>query len=188
MAHIALFHSVYGLRPAVLTAAERLRDAGHHVVATDLYAGTVAATIDEGFKVSEQIGWETIMRRARHVVRELTHDAVLAGFSMGAGIVGDLLRDRRSAAGLLLFHGIGAEPAAVRAGLGVHLHIADPDEFFPPATVTAWSDAMTRAGASVHVHAYPGAGHLFTDPDTTDYDESATNLAWRRSLTFLASM
>jgi dienelactone hydrolase len=38
MTTIALFHSVCGL-PAVLAAAERLRSAGHVVVAPDLYAG-----------------------------------------------------------------------------------------------------------------------------------------------------
>ncbi|MFG2142257.1 dienelactone hydrolase family protein, partial [Streptomyces sp. NPDC048650] len=36
MAHIALFHSVLGLRSAELSAAQRLRRAGHEVVTPDL--------------------------------------------------------------------------------------------------------------------------------------------------------
>ncbi|MBB5933498.1 dienelactone hydrolase [Streptomyces zagrosensis] len=36
---IVLFHSAYGLRPAVHTAAERLRAAGHEVHLPDLYEG-----------------------------------------------------------------------------------------------------------------------------------------------------
>ncbi|WP_406176551.1 hypothetical protein [Streptomyces sp. NBC_00996] len=36
MVHIALCHSVLGLRRAELRAAERLRRAGHEVVAPDL--------------------------------------------------------------------------------------------------------------------------------------------------------
>jgi dienelactone hydrolase len=47
---------------------------------------------------------------------------------------------------------------------------------------------MTGAGAAVRVHTYPGAGHLFTDPDTTDFDRPAAELAWQRSLAFLGSL
>jgi dienelactone hydrolase len=188
MTQIAVFHSVYGRPPAVLAAAERLRAAGHLVVAPDLYAGQVAASIEEGFALSDRIGWETIMRRASHAVRDMPADTVLAGFSMGVGVVAGLLPNRRDTAGLLLYHGIGGDAATVRAGLPVHLHIAEQDELFPPADVYAWRDAMTDAGAAVRVHTYAGAGHLFTDPDTPDYDEPASNLVWQRTLTFLGSL
>jgi dienelactone hydrolase len=39
MAHVVMFHSAYGLREAELTAAERLRAAGHDVLTPDMYAG-----------------------------------------------------------------------------------------------------------------------------------------------------
>ena len=44
MAHVLLFHSVIGLRPAVLTAAERLRAAGHTVLTPDLFDGVVVVS------------------------------------------------------------------------------------------------------------------------------------------------
>jgi dienelactone hydrolase len=188
VADVALFHSVYGLRPAVLAAAERLRAAGHHVVAPDLYGGQVAASIDEGFALSDRIGWETIMRRADHAVRDLPAGAVLAGLSMGAVVVSDLLPDRRGTAALLLLHGIGGDSATVRAGLPVQLHIAERDHLFPSTDVTTWRNAMIDAGAEVHVHTYPGVGHFFTDPDTPDYDRAATHLVWQRTLAFLGSL
>jgi dienelactone hydrolase len=50
MVDVVLFHSVYGRRPAVLDAADLLRVAGHTVIAPDLYAGQVAANVDEGFR------------------------------------------------------------------------------------------------------------------------------------------
>jgi dienelactone hydrolase len=186
--YIALFHSLYGLRPAVLAAAERLRVAGHQVIAPDLYAGQVTASIDDGYALRDRIGWETITRQARQALHDLPADTVLAGFSMGVGVVGDLLCDRHDTAGLLLFHGIGGDPAAARAGLPVQLHVADADDLFPPTDVAAWRDGMTQAGADVEVHSYPRAGHLFTDPDSPDYDEPATELAWQRSLSFLDSL
>jgi dienelactone hydrolase len=93
MTSIALFHSMYGLRPAVLAAAERLRAVGHVVVVPDLYEGPVAASMDEGSALMRRVGWETILRRARRAVRDLPAGAVLAGLSMGAGVVGGLLAD-----------------------------------------------------------------------------------------------
>lgn len=186
--HIALFHSVYGRRPAVLAAAERLRAAGHFVVAPDLYAGQVATSMEEGFALSDRIGWEAIMQRARHAVRDLPVNAVLAGFSMGVGVVAGLLASRRDTAGLLLLHGLGGDLAFVRAGLPVHLHIAEQDDLFPTTDVSAWHSAMTAAGAVVQVHTYPGVGHLFTDPDTSDYDEPAAELVWQRASAFLNSL
>jgi hypothetical protein len=84
VATIALFHSVYGPRPAVPAAAELLRSAGQVVVTPDLYAGEVAASIDDGFALSERVCWETIMWRAHRAVRDLPPNAVLAGLSMGS--------------------------------------------------------------------------------------------------------
>jgi len=183
--HVALFHSVYGLRPAVLAAADRFRAAGHQVVAPDLYAGEVADTVDEGFALSERIGWATIMQRARDAVRDLPADTVLAGLSMGTGVVSGLLAERRETAGLLLLHGTGGELPSLRADLPVQLHIAEHDEYFSDADVTAWRTTTAEAGAAVEVFTYPGVGHLFTDPETTDHDGAAAALTWRRSLDFL---
>jgi dienelactone hydrolase len=187
VAPIALFHSVYGLRPAVLDAAERLRARGHEVVAPDLYDGPVAETIEEGYAISERVGWTAIMRRAERAVRDLPPEAVLAGISMGAGVAGELLAVRPNAGGLLLLNGTGGEPGSVRRGLPVQLHVADPDPMFPPVHVVTWRTAMTEAGAHVEVFTYPGAGHFFTDPGVPDHDAAATELAWERSARFLAA-
>jgi dienelactone hydrolase len=185
MSQIVLFHSVYGLRPAVQTAADRLRAAGHRVVTPDLYGEPAADTVEEGFALLERIGTATVLERARAAVDGLPADTVLAGYSMGAGLAGALLADRPGTAGLLLLHGIGGDPATVRAGLPVELHIADPDGYDPPAEVDAWEREMTAAGAAVTVHRYPGLGHLWTDPDLPEHDATATDLTWERALAFL---
>jgi dienelactone hydrolase len=187
MAHVALFHSVYGRRPAILAAAARLRSAGHTVVTPDLYAGPAAATVDEGFALCEQVGWPVIVDRARQALAGLPPDTVLAGLSMGASVADALLAERPRAAGLLLLHNTGGgEAEAVRPGLRVQLHIADPDVYQDADEVSAWERGMTGAGAAVRVFRYPGAGHLFTDPGTPDHDSPAAELAWQRALSFLA--
>jgi dienelactone hydrolase len=182
---IALFHSVLGLRPVELSFADRLRDAGHRVTTPDLYAGSTAATIEEGFELKDTVGWPAIVGRAREAVRDLPADTVLVGVSMGAGVVQEVLPDRPHTGGVLLLHAVGALPASVRAGLPAQVHVADPDPIAPPAQVAAWLTAATRSGADAEVFRYPGIGHFYTDADGPDHDEPAASLTWRRALDFV---
>jgi dienelactone hydrolase len=55
MAHIALFHSVLGVRPGVTDAAARLRAAGHRVLVVDQYGGRVFDDYDEAGRFAAQI-------------------------------------------------------------------------------------------------------------------------------------
>jgi dienelactone hydrolase len=189
VAHVVLFHSVYGRRPAVLAAADRLRAAGHTVIAPDLYAGQATETADEGFALCDQVGWPVILGRARQALAGMPAETVLAGLSMGASVAAALLGERPETAGLLLLHNTGGAGAeGIRHGLPAQLHIAEPDVYQPAAEIAAWEQAMADAGAAVQVFRYAGAGHLFTDPGTPDYDGGADALAWQRSLRFLAGL
>ncbi|WP_433368233.1 dienelactone hydrolase family protein [Actinoplanes sp. CA-142083] len=188
MRHIALFHSVYGRRPAILEAAELFRAAGHEVTAPDLFGGPVAESLEEGFAISERTGWAAIMRRAREAVQDLPPDTVLAGLSMGAGVVGDLLAERPGTAGVLLLHGFGGDPRRVSTGLPVQVHVGQADTMFPPAKVAAWQAAMAAGGATVEVFTYPDILHFFTDSGVDDYDAEAARLAWERSLRFVGAL
>ncbi|MFC8617897.1 dienelactone hydrolase family protein [Micromonospora purpureochromogenes] len=188
MTHIVLFHSVYGLRPAVLAQADRLRAAGHRVVTPDLYGEPPTDTVEAGFALFDKIGRDEVLRRGRAALAPLPPESVLAGWSMGAGVAGALLAERPDAAALLLLHGTGADPAAVRPGLPVQLHLADPDEYETPEEIAEWQRAMTGAGARLEVFRYSGAGHLFTDPDVPDHDPRAAEQTWERALAFLAGL
>ncbi|MGC4835634.1 dienelactone hydrolase family protein [Micromonospora vinacea] len=187
MRHVVLFHSVYGLRPAVRAAADRLRAAGHQVSTPDLYGVPATDTVEEGFALLDKIGQEVVLDRARDALRDLPPETVLSGFSMGAGVAGALLAERPDAAGLLLLHGTGGAPHAVRSGLPVQLHLADPDPYDAPDEVDEWQHALTDAGADLTVFRYPGAAHLFSDPELAEYSPDATAAAWPRVLAFLAA-
>ncbi|WP_228977798.1 dienelactone hydrolase family protein [Streptomyces sp. DH12] len=184
---IMLFHSVYGPRPAVHAAADRLRAAGHQVHVPDLYEGQTAASVEEGREIKDRIGWEELTRRAvsaaaPHSERGL----VYAGFSLGAAFAQVLAVADEKARGLLLLHGTYDVPEdASVGGLPVQLHVADPDPFEPDDWLNTWYLEMGRAGADVEVHRYRGAGHLYTDPDLPDHDAEAAERTWATALSFL---
>lgn len=187
MATIALFHSVHGLRPAVHRAADRLREAGHQVHVPDLYEGRTAATVEEGSEIKDTIGRDELLKRAITATAPLSdRGLVYAGFSLGGSIAQNLALGDAKARGLLLFHGTSdlAEDAAVDE-LPVQLHVADPDPFEPHDWLNAWYLRMQRAGAEVEIYRYPGAGHLYTDPELDDHDPEAAEQTWRTALGFL---
>ncbi|MEV4347600.1 dienelactone hydrolase family protein [Actinoplanes sp. NPDC049596] len=185
MGSVALFHSVYGLRPAVLGAAERLRTLGHEVVAPDLYGLPAVGTVEEGFALAGKVGWEAVVGRGREAVRALPPEAVLMGFSMGAGVVEALLPERPHTNGVVMVAAAGGVDHA-REGLRAQLHVADPDpEFVPAAAVGRWIDGMARAGAVFEVYRYPGVGHLWVDEGLADYDCPAADRMWQRCAEFL---
>jgi dienelactone hydrolase len=189
---IVLFHSAFGLRPAVRAAADLMRDAGHEVVVPDLYDGRTAETVEEGMAVKDEIGTDELLRRAVAAAAPYSDSGVVyAGLSLGGSLAQNVALADAKARGLLLMHGTSDIADGARAAadeLPVQLHVADPDPFEPHDWLNAWYLRMGRAGADVEIYRYPGAGHLFTDPSLSDYDAEAAQSAWRVALAFLAEL
>jgi dienelactone hydrolase len=186
---IVLFHSVYGLRPAVHAAAGRLRAAGHEVLVPDLYDGRVFGTAAEGRELMEELGHEELLKRAVAFVAPFSERGlVYAGFSLGAAIAQNLALGDEHAHGLLLLHGTSDIAEDASTDLAVQLHVAEHDAFEPDDWLNAWYLRMRGAGADVEVHRYRGAGHLYTDPDLPDWDEEAAERTWSTALGFLAEL
>ena len=188
--NIMLFHSTFGLRPAVHAAADRLRAAGHEVRVPDLFEGHTFDTVEEGMAFKDQVGKDELLKRAVLAAAPYSDQGlVYAGFSFGASVAQTLALGDAKARGLLLLHGTSdiAENASVDE-LPVQLHVADPDPFESHDWQTSWYLQMQRTGADVEVYRYPGAGHLFTDPELPDFDQDAAELTWKVSLGFLATL
>ncbi|MEV5883256.1 dienelactone hydrolase family protein [Streptomyces sp. NPDC052020] len=188
--NIMLFHSSHGLTPAVRSAADRLRGAGHQVWTPDLFEGRTFDTAEEGMAFQDETGKDELLKRAVLAAAPYSErQLVYAGFSLGASIAQTLALGDDKARGLLLLHGTSdLAPNASADGLPVQLHVAEPDPFEPDDWLSAWYLQMGRAGADVEVYRYAGAGHLYTDPALPDYDEEAAEATWRVALGFLASL
>ncbi|WP_433330957.1 dienelactone hydrolase family protein [Spirillospora sp. CA-294931] len=189
MAKILLLHSMYGLRPAVHLAADRLRAEGHEVHVPDLYDGRVADVPEDGIAIKEEIGREELLKRAVTAAAPISDDGlVYAGFSLGGALAQTLALADAKARGLLLMHGTSDLADDASTELPVQLHVADPDTYEPVDWQNAWYLRMRRAGADVEVFRYPGAGHLFTDPDLPDHDAEAAERAWNIATDFVSSL
>jgi dienelactone hydrolase len=186
---IVLFHSLYGRRPAVHAAADRLRAAGHEVIVPDLFDGRTTDTAEEGRRIRDEIGGDELLRRAIVAAAPYSEQGlVYAGFSFGGAVAQNLALGDDGARGLLLLHGTSDMADDAATGIPVQLHVADPDPFEPDDWLNAWYLRMRKAGADVEIHRYRGAGHLYTDPDLPDYDADAAERTWAIALDFLRDL
>lgn len=192
MTTIALFHSALGLRPGVLEFAARLHAAGHAVHPIDSFDGQTFDDLDQGTAKRDALGILELIRRAQQAVDGLPADTVYAGFSMGCGAAEFLAATRPGARGALLISG-ALDPRSFGVGswpqrVPVQVHHAADDPLVDRAQVDALGVAVRAADADFEVHTYPGASHLFADPDLAEYDPDAAELLLRRALDFLGRL
>jgi dienelactone hydrolase len=194
MAEVVLFHSVLGLRPGVIAAADRLRAAGHTIHTPDLFDGEVFDDLDDGQRKEEALGYQEIARRAKEAVAELPAGLVFAGFSLGAVHAELLAASRPGALGGVLMHG-AVSVEGLREFFGVdrwpevmpvQVHYAALDPWVEAdEEVVPLGDDVRGAGAAFEAHAYPCSGHLFADPALPEYDRASSEAMWERVLAFL---
>ncbi len=183
-----MFHSAYGLRQAEVGAAARLRAAGHDAITPDLYGGQTASTLNDALALMATVGWDLICARARQALQAVPGTAVLAGFSMGAGVIGSVWDQRQAAAGVVLLHGIAPIPANARPGLPVQVHLAEDDPFAGRPAAAQWQADADRASLAAQLFTYPGAGHFYTDPSLADYHPASAGRTWQRVTAFLSAL
>lgn len=192
MACIALFHSVLGLRPGVVDAAERLRSAGHRVSVIDQYDGRVFDDYTEAGSFAASVGYPELMRRAVSGVDDLPAGTVYAGFSNGGGMAEFVATQRPGARGVLMLSGAG-DPAllglgdvAWPRGVPAQVHYTYDDPFRRDIGVGAVRAWLRAAAAPLAQFDYVGSGHLFTDASLpAEYEPANAALLWQRVLGFL---
>ncbi|HTW07777.1 MAG TPA: dienelactone hydrolase family protein [Acidimicrobiales bacterium] len=192
MAEVVVFHHIQGLTEGVRAFAGALRAGGHTVHTPDLFDGELAASIDEGFGLTQRLGDELIAERAQAAVACLPEALVYAGFSFGAAKAQRFAQTRPGARGALLYESclpisgdwaVGPWPD----GVPVQIHGMDNDPFFAgEGDIDAARELVTTVGTELaELFVYPGNTHLFSDSSLPSYHPEAAALVLQRSLDFL---
>ncbi len=159
---------------------------------TFIGGGAVAATLEDGFAIKNDIGDETLAERAERTLDDLGPGIVYAGMSLGVMTAQRMAQTRPGALGALLYE--SCVPAIGEwsfgpwpDGLPVQVHGMDDDEFFAhEGDIDAARDLVALLGPEMGaLYTYPGNGHLFLDSSLASYDAEATKLTIDRSRTLL---
>ncbi|MGH9304888.1 MAG: dienelactone hydrolase family protein [Acidimicrobiales bacterium] len=188
MAEVILFHHAQGLTAGVQHFADRLRAAGHHVTAPDLYEGQSFDTLEAGVAHAETVGFDTIIERGRRAAEALTPESVYAGFSLGVLPAQMLAQTRPGAKGALLFHAcvpVSEFGDTWPQALPVQIHAMEADPFFSTEGDLDAARGLVESSDAAELFLYPGDAHLFADDGLASYDPAAAALLLERTLAFL---
>jgi carboxymethylenebutenolidase len=192
---VLVLHAWWGLNDTVETVCDRLASEGYVAFAPDFFQGQVATTIDEAKKLSgtaESERADDIEAAATQAVDFLARRAYgphigVIGVSFGAAWASVLAAMRpANVAAVVLFYGSYApDLTTMRAAfLG---HFAENDAYEPREGMEELQAALKAAGRHATFYVYEGTTHWFFEPDRPEaYNPEAAQLAWERTLAFLA--
>ena len=189
---VVVLHAWWGLNEDVRGFADRLADAGFAVAVPDLYRGPVASTIDEAERLSDAADQAAVDAIALAAIDDLvgrlgpSSGIACVGFSFGAAWSIWAAAERDAVAASVVYYGTVLGPSLARASVPVLGHFAESDPYEPDESVEAFESALRAAGREATIHRYPGTGHWFAEPSRDAYRPVAAELAFGRTVDFLA--
>lgn len=193
---VIVIHENRGLNPHIEDVTRRVALSGYFAVAPDFLSEMGGTPADED-KAREMIGRLELQNSVADAValldatRALDHSngkVGAVGFCWGGAFVNRLAvaaSDRLDAG--VAYYGPAPDPSAAgQVEAAMLLHYAGNDQRVNK-TGEPWAAALKNAGANVTAHSYPGAEHAFNNDTSAErYDKTAADLAWKRTMDFLA--
>jgi len=167
----------WGLDSGIKEMADRLGAAGFVALAPDLYHGQLAGhdEMDKAGHLMQSLPPDRAGRDMSGAVDYLAgHQAVtskgigVVGFCMG-GMLSFIIAANRpdEVKAVVPFYGFpqgAAEPDWSKLTASISGHMAERDDFFPPAAARALEAKLRGMGKTVTLTVHPGTGHAFMGP------------------------
>jgi carboxymethylenebutenolidase len=190
----------WGLDSDIKTMADRLGAAGFVALAPDLYHGQVAGhdEMDKASHLMQSLPPDRAARDMSGAVDYLaSHKSVtskgigVVGFCMG-GMLSFIIAANRpdTVKALVPFYGFpqgAAEPEWSKLTAAISGHMAEHDDFFPPAAARALEAKLRGMGKTVTLKVHPGTGHAFMGPHNAlgTLNETLAAQIWPEVVSFL---
>ncbi len=190
---VLVLHAWWGLNDFFKSFSDRLASQGFLTLAPDLHDGALAGSVEEAKTLQSRIDNERIKQIVLGATDYLRSDRSssgqkvgVVGFSMGAAwsLLLSTLRPE-SVGAVVVFY--GSYPIDFSKSEASYLgHFVPEDEWEPDADVRATEEKIRGAGREVTFYSYPGTKHWFVEENRPiEYNRSAADLAWNRTLEFL---
>jgi carboxymethylenebutenolidase len=192
---VIVIHENRGLNPHIEDVARRLAVEGYLVLAPDLLsvAGGTPPNEDAARELHAMTNKDDMLAAALAAVpfmqkhAESTGNVGAVGFCYGGGVVNRMATGSPDLAAAVPYYGIqppADQVPAVRAAL--LLQYAETDANINKG-IAAYEAALKANNKTYTLHTYPGTQHAFNnDTGAARYNKAAADLAWGRTLAFLA--
>jgi carboxymethylenebutenolidase len=190
----------WGLDSTTKEMTDRLGAAGFVALAPDLYHGELAAhdEMDKAARLMQSLPPDRAGRDMSAAVDYLAnHSAVtsdgigVVGFCMG-GMLSFIIAANRpdKVNAVVAFYGFpqgATEPDWSALTASISGHMAEHDNFFPPAGARALEAKLRGMGKNVTLTVHPGSGHAFMGPHNAlgTFDAQLAARIWPEVISFL---
>lgn len=193
-AHVApgvvMIEEWWGVNQEIKETADRLAGEGFRVLVPDLFRGRVAATGDEANHLMQGLDFGDAATQdtpgAARYLKQRSKRVGVTGYCMGGAVALLAVMYAPDFDAVVAYYGLppaeAGDPSKIR--VPVMGHWALHDTFFTPAAVDALESTLKAANVPYEFYRYD-AGHAFANPKGIgNYDRSAAESAWKRSVEF----
>jgi carboxymethylenebutenolidase len=194
---VIVIHEWWGLDAWVKDQARALAKEGYAALAVDLYRGKATDKQEEAHQLMSGLPADRAIRdlkgaftylKSRKDVRANRIGTI--GWCMGGKYALELATAEPALAAAVAYYGAPPtdDAAVARIKAPVLGNYGGEDKGPSPEQVRAFEAAMKKAGKTIDVKIYPGAGHAFANPNNPwkGYREEAAKDAWSRTTGFFA--
>ncbi|PYQ22376.1 MAG: dienelactone hydrolase family protein [Acidobacteria bacterium] len=194
---VVVIHEWWGLDDWVKSQARALAREGYAALAVDLYRGKVTSKQDEAHQLMSGLPEDRAARDLKAAFAYLQGRADVKkdrigviGWCMGGKYSLKLATEEPRLAAAVAYYGAPpTDPSAIaRIKAPVLGNYGAEDKGPSPDQVRAFEAALKKAGKTIDVKFYEGAGHAFANPNNPwrGYREAAAKDAWTRTVDFFA--
>ena len=171
-----------------------LSKSGHWAAAVDIYRGKRLGTLEEGFKIREELSKDEILDALGNGLKllreQIGNNARIGtmGFCMGGGFA--LLGACNLEFDFCIdYYGMTQKTEEVAGLKGpVQLLLGSEDERINPWAFQNFLPAAMKYKKRVDLHLYPNARHAFHRPNWEGHSPEAARDAWSKTLQFLSHL
>jgi carboxymethylenebutenolidase len=182
----------WGLVGHIKNVCDRFASEGFSALAPDMYHGKTADEPDGAGKLFMALNIAQAEKDLRGAARFLAQHSSTAklgvvGFCMGGQLALFAATLNPTVGACVNFYGVhpNVKPDYTKLSGPVLGLFAEKDGFVTPQVAKDLDAAIKKAGKQVETHIYPGVDHaFFNDENTTAYNKTAADDAWRRTLAF----
>jgi carboxymethylenebutenolidase len=194
---VVVIHEWWGLDNWVKDQARALAKEGYVALAVDLYRGKVTDKQEEAHQLMSGMPQDRAQRDLKAAVaflksrKDVRGDRIgSVGWCMGGKFSLLLATEEPTLAAAVAYYGAPPtdEASIARIKAPVLGNFGGEDKGPSPEQVKAFEAALKKAGKTVDVKIYPGAGHAFANVNNPwkGYKEDAAKDAWARTVAFFA--
>jgi carboxymethylenebutenolidase len=192
---VVVIHENRGLNPHIEDVARRVALEGYMAIAPDALTplGGTPDDPNQATPLFQKLDMPSTIRNFVAAVRYLkmhprsTGKVGVMGFCWGGGMTNQVAVNSPDVTAAVPFY--GPQPAAedvpkIKAALLLHY---GADDARIDAGIPAFEAALKKASIPYTLYMYEGAGHaFFNDTNSGSYNKEAAQLAWKRTVAFLA--